>query len=472
MTHKHDPRTAATGVLLVLTGLLLSSCKSLEENASTDTVTPGQFKEGGTRGETPPTKWWCLFNDSQLNRLANQIESDNFQLKAGLARIDQAYAVLGISRAELVPNLNGSGSVTRNRTSANDLGGNFFQNYSTQYRGAIAAGWEVDLWGRVRNAVRGAEADALQVENLTDELRLSLQSQLAQNYFTLRFLDEEKRVLREALRTRTDNLDIARQRFEGELTGELDVARAQTELAATRADLARLKAPRTRLENAIAVLVGKAPSNFRIPNTSLDFRLPTVKAGLPLDVLESRPDVAAAIARLESTNAQIGVAKAEFFPRLDLVGSGGLSSVSSSNFFDWSSRTFAIGPEVTLPIFQGGRLKANLKGARAAQAEALATYQDTVLNALREVDDALVDLVALRSERDAQFLAISASNRALALSNQRYKEGLVSSIEVVDAVREQLTAERRMVQIRSQQYVATVQLIQAIGGGLPEKYTK
>lgn len=480
--------------LMSITALTLStSCKIEPEQVNVEGVTPAAaaFKKGDgyeNSGETPRPHWWRLFHDEKLNSLASRIDSENFQLRAGLARIEQAYAVLGISRSELFPYLNGDGSVKRIRVSENQVGqggnqntgGVFgagggrggFENPYTQYRAALAATWEIDLWGRVRNAVRGAQADTVEIEKLTEDLRLSLQSQLAQNYFALRFLDEEKRVLREALSTRRENLELATDRFEGGRTGELDVARAETELASTRADLARLDAPRTRLENAIAVLVGEPASNFDISPSPLDFRLPTIKTGVPMTVLANRPDVAAAIARLASTTARIGVAKAEFFPRVDLIATGGLSSVDSSDFFDWSSRTFTIGPEVTVPIFQGGRLRANLQRARAEQAEALADYQQTVVDALREVEDVLADLAALRAERSAQLQAVSASEKAVSLSNRRYEEGLVSSIEVIDAVREQLNAERRAVQIRSSQYEATVRLIQVIGGGMEERYTK
>lgn len=464
------PNVAYFALALSLFGVV--GCSSLSESVELDGKSPSKFKGGNNSVSHVPKDWWKLFRDSELSSLVGRIEDENLQLRAGMARIDQAYAVLGISRADLVPNLAGSGAAKRNRSSENDLGGDFFPNLTNQYDGALAAGWEIDLWGRVRNAVRGAKADAEQVERLTDDLRLSLQSQLARNYFALRFLDREMQVLRQAVASREANLQLATDRFEGELTSELDVSRAETELSATKADLVRLKGPRTRLENAIAVLVGEAPSGFTVRVLASEPKLPTVRPGVPLSVLENRPDVAAAISRLDSTSAQIGVAKAEFLPRFELIGSGGLSSVSSTDFFDWSSRTFSVGPEVTLPVFQGGRLKANLKGARAAQEEALANYQQTVLDALREVDDALADLAALRAELEAQGLAVRASNRALEISEKRYKEGLVNSIDVVDALREKLNADRRVVQIRGQQFDATVNLIQAMGGGMTKEMTK
>jgi multidrug efflux system outer membrane protein len=445
--------------------LLMVGCTTLSEPAEVSVEAPEKFRGDSSQAPPPRADWWKSFRDSQLNGLVDRIGTDNFQLQAGLARIDQSLAVLGVSRSQQVPSLNAGGTVQNNRSSANDLGGSFFELESTQYVGSLNSSWEIDLWGRVRNQVAASRADAENIQRLTADLQLSLQTQLARNYFSLRFLDEEARVLRAAVKTRRDNLGSAKERFEGGRAGELDVARAEVELATAEAELARIDGPRSRLENAIAVLVGEAPANFRIQPRKAGFRLPAIGSGVPMATLQNRPDIAAAVSRLESTSARIGVAKAEFFPRIDLVGSGGLSSVSTDNFLDWSSRTFGIGPEVSIPLFQGGRLRANLGKARAEQAEALADYQQAVLDALREVEDALADLRALRTEYGAQQIAVKASEKSVGLSLKRYSEGLVSSIEWVDAIRAQLDAERRAVQIRGLQYDATVRLIQALGGG-------
>ena len=214
------------------------------------------------------------------------------------------------------------------------------------------------------------------------------------------------------------------------------------------------------------MLTGRAPSDYNLAAGAFKARLPEIRAGVPMEMLAARPDVAAAKAELVASYARIGVARAEYFPRVTLIGNGGYSNIKSSDFLKWSSRTFDIGPEVTLPIFQGGRLRANEKRARAEFAEAVANYRQTVLNALRDVENALADLTAARDQTGAQDRAVKAADRALELSNTRYRAGLVSSLEVVDAVREQLDAKRRAVQIRGQQFEATVQLIQGLGGGL------
>jgi len=461
---------------LAIAGLATGGC-ALEPIVKTDPVskaveTPSHFKGLSERGQAPRPEWWKLFHDSRLDELVARLDSDNFELRAGMARIDRARAVIGVARAEGLPLLNGEGAVTRNRISEGSRENRFFDQYFTRYDAGLALGWELDLWGRVRHLVDANEAEAAAVARAVEDLRLSLRSQVARNYFALRFLDEERRVLQGAVESRQENLKIATDRFEGGRTGELDVARAETELAVTKAELARLAGSRTRLENAIAVLVGEPPSTFRIEQRPPSSRLPVVRPGLPVQVLENRPDVAEAIARLDAANSRVGVAKAEFFPKVSLVGNGGLSSIEPNDFLTWTSRNFAFGPEISLPIFQGGRLRGNLASRRAEQEEALSNYQQTVLEAFQDVEDALADLAALRNEKTAQSDAVAASNRALDLSEQRYREGLVSSIEVVDAIREQLDAERRAVQIQGQQHEATVRLIQAIGGGLAPKHVK
>lgn len=446
--------------------LALSSCTVGPRLTMPDAANPSAFK-GGSSGQTVDRPdWWTVFGDSTLSSLVQQIDDQNLTLRAALARTNQAYAALGVERGALFPAADLGGFISRNRNSGADLGGNFLGGYNTQYRSSLGVGWEIDLWGRVRSLVESRKAEAEAAGALENDVKLALQAQLVRSYHALRFLDEERRVLQAAVATREQNLKLAEDRFRGGLTSELDVARAETELATTRAELARLQAPRTKSENAIAVLVGRAPSDFELAPRKARLSLPQVRSGLPMEALSHRPDIAATQQTLRGANAEVGVAIAEFLPLFSLTGSGGLSSISSTNFLQWSSRQFNIGPEVSLPLFQGGRLRSGLKRARARHEEAVADYQQTVLEALREVEDALADLAALRTESSTQAGAVRASTRALDLSTQRYKEGLVSFIEVVDALREQLTAERRAVQIRGQQFEATTQLIQALGGGL------
>ncbi|MEM7385112.1 MAG: efflux transporter outer membrane subunit [Verrucomicrobiota bacterium] len=452
-----------TGTALITT--LLVSCRILPELRLPEAAGPEAFKSPTAEaGEALRTDWWQSFQDEELNQLIERIDGDNLELQAALARADQAYATFGLVRSEQFPALEARGSVQRRRRSGEDRGG-FASNPSTEYRAELGLGWEIDLWGRVRRLVEAGQAEAFAADALVADVLLALRGLLARNYFALRTIDREKQVLEKAVETREDNLRLVQRRFAAGITPELDVARAETELATTRSDLAGLQGPRTRLENAIAVLAGRAPSDFHLAERDFKARLPAIRAGIPMDMLAARPDVAAAKSTLVAAHARIGVARAEYFPRLTLIGSGGLSSIEAGDFLEWSSRTFAIGPEGTLPVFQGGRLRANEKRARAEFAEAVADYRQTVLNALGDVDNALADLAAARDQTGAQKKAVEAAGRALALSNTRYRAGLVSSLEVVDAVREQLEAERRAVQIQGQQFEATVWLIQGLGGG-------
>jgi multidrug efflux system outer membrane protein len=296
-------------------------------------------------------------------------------------------------------------------------------------------------------------------------VKLSLQSQLASNYFALRFLDSEAEVLKQALETRQDSLELANDLFEGGKSSKLDVVRAEAQLANAKAQLVALQGPRASLENSIALLVGKNASNFSIQQKGISRKAPAVSAGTPAELLGRRPDVFVAERKLAASSANIGVAKAQFYPKISLIASGGLSSVKASDFLEYSSREFSIGPEVELPLFQGLRRDADLELAKANHEEALANYQQTVLGAFADVENALASRRAAINEIAAQENSVAASKRAFDLSDARYREGVASYLEVIDSQREMLSAQRSEVQARGRSFAATVQLIQAVGGG-------
>jgi outer membrane protein, multidrug efflux system len=272
-------------------------------------------------------------------------------------------------------------------------------------------------------------------------------------------------VLGRALETRKETLELAKERFEGGKTSELDVARAEAELATTRAQLVALEAPRASLENAIAVLAGKNASNFSIAPKSVEGNPPGISAGSPAQLLGRRPDVWVAERNLAATSARIGIAKAAFYPKVSLIGTGGLSSINTSNFLKFSSSEFSVGPQVDLPLFQGLRRKADYELAKSQHEEALANYQQAVLVAFADVENALSARRSANKEIDAQRDSVIASQKSFDLSNARYKEGISSSLEVVDSQRELLNARRAEVQSRGRAFEATVLLMQALGGG-------
>lgn len=411
--------------------------------------------------------WWRTFGDSELDSLIADIEKGNFDLRAAEGRRNQAYAALGIDRSLLYPQVMSGASVSRNRGTESDRGGmaGGMQTYYNDYRVSMSLGYEIDLWGRVRRIVEAGEANASAAEISVDQVKLSLQTQLASSYFALRFIDSESAVLEQALTTRKESLDLARDLFNAGKSSEVDVARAEAELASAKAQLVSLHGPRAALENAIAVLTGKNASNFTIAKKTITRSAPSVSAGTPIELLGRRPDVFMAERMLAASSAEIGIATAQFYPKISLIGSSGLSSIKSSDFLKYSSSEFSIGPEIDLPIFQGLRRKADLALAKAKHEEALATYQQTVLVAFADVENALASRRAAINEIAAQQDSVAASKKAFELSNSRYREGIASYLEVIDSQRELLNAQLNEVQARGRSFAATIQLMQALGGG-------
>jgi len=449
------------------TGFLASCARPIgPDYDKPQAITPAAYK--GTPHQTEEAvfsedEWWTIFRDPELTQLVSSVESHNLDAAAAVARIERAWAILGVTRAGILPNLNGSGGVFLDRSSDSAE----FQGGTTGelYQGELILGWELDLWGRVRRLIQGARADAELAEAAYEDLLLSLQAQTARTYFSLRAIDEEIRVVDQTVTTRKTALDLQNKLAEAGNASDLEVARAESELATTQAVGEALRRSRGRLENALAVFVGQNPSEFEVGRRSWAPSVPNVPAGVPGELLVRRPDVAAAERQLVAANARIGAAKADFLPRVTLTGDGGLSSISADDFLNWSSRQWTFGPAVDVPVFQGGRLRSNLKAAEADYDEALYLYQQQVILAFQDVEDALSDISTLRKESYAQNRAVNASRRVEDLSNKRYDDGLVNYFEVVDAQRITLEAERRQVQLRGESFNSMVSLIQALGGG-------
>jgi len=328
--------------------------------------------------------------------------------------------------------------------------------------------YEIDLWGRVRRSFESARADTQSSLAAMHNVLLTLQADVAQNYFSHRSLDAEIATVRGTVGLRNEELKLTRSRFEGGISSELDVARAETELAATEAEPAALLKRRAELENSIAILVGETASTFKLAELSASNwnpQPPNIPAGLPADLLERRPDVADAERQLASANARIGVAKAAFFPVVRLTGSGGFVSGDIESLFNWESRVWSLGPSISLPIFAGGRNVANLNRSRAAFDEVVAKYRQRVLIAFGDVENSLSGIHFLGTQSVAQNRAVASAQRAADLAAQRYRAGIVSYLEVVDANRAALAAQRNQAQLAGQRLIASVQLIKALGGG-------
>jgi multidrug efflux system outer membrane protein len=477
---------AATGIVTVALLFTIVSAKASWLTVGPDYKQPtnsvpanykavqlGNWKEGQPLDNVPKGNWWELFGDTNLNALESQALQANQQLKAAVARVDQARSTARVARSQLLPSLTLDPSYTRQRYSPNanpsfgDLTANTFST-------PLDLSYEIDLWGRVRRSFESAHADAQASLAEFYNVLLTLQSDVAQNYFALRSLDAEIATVASTVDLRKEQVRLVRSRLEGGIGSELDVAQAETELATTEAEAAALAQERDELENAIAILAGENPATFKLAalenaNTNWNPLPPEIPAGLPADLLERRPDVAAAERQLASANAKIGVAKAAFFPVLTLTGSGGYLSGDLESLFNWDSRTWSIGPSLSLPIFAGGRNRANYKHSQAAFEEATALYRQQILVAFGEVEDSLSGIHHLAVQSEAQQRAVASARRAADLATDRYRSGIVAYIEVVDANRDTLTAERANAQLAGQRLIASVQLIKALGGGWTEQ---
>jgi multidrug efflux system outer membrane protein len=462
--------------------LLLSLLASSSLTAAIPTVeTPASFREVAPVGsaDTVPWKsakpadaiqrgdWWKLFDDDALSDLENRALASNQDLRAAASRVEQARALAGVARSAGWPQLSVNASLSRERTSSTT--DNVFPTPLTNtYRAPLVASWEIDLFGRVRRLTESARADAEASAATFESVRLSLTAEVAANYFSFRAAERELALVNDttALRRRAFELVSARQR--SGTAGDFDVARAETELATAEAEAAAIANRSSALQNALAVLAGEPASSFTLAAADANTRaanLPTVPAGLPSDLLERRPDIAAAERTLAAANARIGVAKAAFFPAISLTGSAGFASGDVDRLFTSDSRVWSIGPSLYLPIFQGGRNRANLERSRAAYDESVAQFRQRVLVAFQEVQDALNATRFLTEQAAAQDRALVAARRAASLAQTRYDAGFVAYLEVIDSQRTVLGIERASAQLAGLRFNTSVALIKALGGG-------
>jgi multidrug efflux system outer membrane protein len=434
--------------------------------AAYKSVELGSWKEGRPLDNVSKGNWWTVFDDRELNDLEQQALQANQNLKGAVARVEQARATARVARSELLPTLDFNPSYNRQRFSPNQ-NPSFGNITANSFSVPLDLSYEIDLWGRVRRSFESARADAQSTLADYFNFLLTLESDVAQNYFALRALDAEVAIVNSTVDLRREQVRLVRSRFQGGIGNDLDIARAETELATTEADAASLAKQRTELENALAILVGSSPSVFHLPAYTNNWnpRPPEIPAGLPAELLERRPDVSQAERQLASANARIGVAKAAFFPVVSLTASGGYLSGDVNSLFNWESRTWSFGPSVSLPIFAGGRNRANYRKSKAAFEEAVARYRQQVLVAFGEVENSLSGIRHLGDEAAAQDRAVTSSRRAADLAEDRFRSGIVSYLDVVDANRDALSAQRSDAQLTGQRLALTVQLIKALGGG-------
>jgi multidrug efflux system outer membrane protein len=430
----------------------------------------GGWKVAQPQAQLPKGEWWETFGDPRLNALEAQATASNQQLKAAVQQFAEARATLESIRGDLYPGLAVSGQYTRQRISANSpltTTGNAVGQSSTfnDYLVPLDASYEFDLWGRVRRSVESAQAQAQASADDLEAVRLAVQAEVASDYFAVQTLDSEQAVLRSSVEVFSKSHGLTVDRRAGGVATDLEVAQAETVLKTTQAQLPEVALTRAQYEHALALLTGRTASQFRVPESTSPAAPPVIPAGLPSELLERRPDISAAERRMAAANAGIGVAKAAFFPSFQLSGLAGLDSINSGSLLSASSGMWALGPSLTLPLFEGGRLRAGLSLATANYLELVANYRQTVLAAFTEVEDSLAAQSLLSSQYEAEGEALLAARKQLELANNRYRDGLVTYLEVATAESTELNIEFSTVQIRGRQLAAAVNLVKSLGGG-------
>jgi len=418
-----------------------------------------------------PAAWWTVFGDATLDSLETRAMSGNAGVRAAAQRLLQAQAQLGVVRANQLPSLSVGAGISNARTSSETaqglaLGGRSIEgnNYSV----AASLSYELDLWGRVRRVVEATDAQALAAQIDRDGVVLLLSSQVASSYWQLRGLDAELAILKDALATRGESQQLVQARFDAGLSNELDVSRARIERANAEADLHEVQRQRNLVEHALATLVGASPSAPLLGETAAGPlpQPPAIPVGLPASLVGQRPDLAESVALLKAANAQIGVAEGAFYPALSLTGNFGYASKSLSDLTSGGARQFSAGPlSLSLPVFDGGRNRANLALAQARYDEAIANHETRLLTALREVEDALSDIEQRQKQGEVQGQSQQAAARALQVAQARYERGVSTYLDVTDAQRSTLSADRAAAQIGTQRLLATVAVARALGGG-------
>ncbi|MEI7437817.1 MAG: efflux transporter outer membrane subunit, partial [bacterium] len=397
-----------------------------------------EWKVAAPRADLPKGSWWEVFGDPELNSLEARAAVANQQLQVAVARFAQARASADVARSALFPRIGTAFDATRQRDSArrplNTTGE--AAGYAFTYDSftlPFDLSYELDLWGRVRRHVEAARATARADAADVQAVRLAIAAEVAADYFTLRALDTEKAALLAIIEADRKVLGLTRNRRADGLVSDLEVAQAETALKSSEAQLPSLTLTRTKFEHALATLTGQPASLFHLPPGSLDRAPPVIPAELPSELLERRPDIASAEHRMASANAGIGVAKGAFFPAVRFNGMAGFQDIDAGTLFSWPSRLWAVGPSLSLPLFEGGRLRANLRGSKAVYEETVARYRQTVLTAFADVEDNLAAQRLLAGQYDQELAAWAAARKQLELASQRERSGLVTYLQVATA---------------------------------------
>jgi NodT family efflux transporter outer membrane factor (OMF) lipoprotein len=465
-------------VLVAICGLALAGCMvgpkytrpaapaapAFSEQPPKSFTESAGWKQAQPADTTLRADWWQLFGNAELNGLEEQVDASNQTLKAAEARFREARALIQINRAGLYPTVSTSPSITTNRLSKNSPFGTHAGDFG-DYVLPIDVNYELDAWGRVRRSIAAAREETQASAGDLETIRLSLHAELAVDYFELRSLDSQKQLLDETLGAYQKALDLTQNRFDGGLSSRAEVAQARTQLETTRALDVGVGVAQATFRHAIATLMGKTPESLTLSAAPLHSEPPVIPTGVPSQLLERRPDIAAAERRAAEANEQIGIARAAFFPTLLLTATGGFEGNNPVNWLSWPSRLWAVGPSVAQMIFDAGRRRAVSESALASYDESVANYRQAALMAFQEVEDNLATLRVLEEQSQAQRVAVEAAEQSLELSLNRYKGGLVTYLEVIAAQSIALQNQITEVDILRRRMDASVLLIKALGGG-------
>ena len=448
--------------------MLPSACMVGPEYRKPTTSLPAAYRyEDRKNGKAAAARseWWKLFGDERLNGIIADVRANNHDLRAGLQRVEQSRALVRLAGAGSFPLISTTPSATRNRTSAEVMGGTAALGGATfsSYTVPLETTWELDLFGRIRRGQQAAAADAEAAEEDLNALRLALESEAAGGFFNLRALDREIGLVEAGISSRKESVSLAKDRLDRGVVSSLDVSQASALLATSEADLEGLLRLRSAQEAALAVLAGQPASGFRIPRSPLSSTPPSVPAGLPAELLRSRPDIRKSERALAAENARVGVAEAAFYPSVSLNGAVGVQATDLASLFSGAG-FWGIGPEVYVPLFQGGANQAELDRSRARYEEVLQNYQQTILEALNEVETLLAAQRQLKRQVAAQTRAVAAAHEARDTANAQYQGGATNYLAVLDAERTSLDAERQQAVLSGVEFINTVNLIRALGG--------
>jgi len=459
--------------LVALAALLAGGCMVGPKYAKPSAPMTPDYKEAegwkvaAPSAHLPKGQWWTIFGDPDLDALASEIATANQNLKVAEARLREARALVRFNRAALFPTISAGAGLSTIRESSHQpfLSSTTPPGHSGDLLLSLDMSYEIDLWGRVRRTVAAAKHEAEATAADLETARLSLQAELAMDYFELRAADAQRQLLDETVKAFEAALRLTTNRFEGGAAPKSDVAQAQTQLDTTRAQATDIAVQRAQFEHAIATLIGKPPAAFSLPRRPLRTPPPDIPAGVPSQLLERRPDISAAERRVAEANEQIGIAKAAYYPQVILNASVGFEGSSFGNLLNAGSLLWSVGASITQTIFDGGRRRATSDAARAAYDATVATYRQTTLSAFQQVEDNLAALRILAQEGEQQRRAVESAQLSLQLFTNRYRGGVDNYLQVITAQTVTLTNQRTEIDILRRRMDASVLLVKALGGG-------